>query len=85
MIATGAKPAGNPLTKLDTHGCFCDCQRLGVRIHNYEFDTAYLLANHTGDRITAAAAHTDNLNICPAGNITSLCHFFLLILLTFTI
>jgi hypothetical protein len=79
MVAAGAQPPGDPFAELDADCCFSYRQRLGVCIHHDEFDTPYLLSDHTGDRIAAAAAHTDNLDLCSTGNITSLCHFFLLI------
>jgi hypothetical protein len=79
VITAGTKTAGNPLTELYAHGCFSHRQRLGIRIHNDEFNTTNLFTYHAGHGIAAAAAHANDLYLCATGDITSFCHFFLLL------
>ena len=37
-------------------------------------DSTYLFADHSGNRVASTATHADDFDLCPAGNITSLCH-----------
>jgi hypothetical protein len=79
MVATGTQASGEPLTKLDAYAGFSYRQVLGIGIHGNKFHTPDLLPNHSSDCITACPAQTDNLNLSRAGNITCLCHLFLLL------
>ncbi len=70
MVATSTEASGATFANLNTHSGFRNCQMLSISIHGDKFHPANLLADHSGNCITAGTATANNFDSRRTGNIT---------------